>query len=180
MIRGKEVNLRPIHDKDWELIEEWGKNRDALYGPYQRFQLDHIRLMKDVYQKTGLLSRESGILLIETLKEEQVVGFVRYTMHLHPDAHHPHPEIGFAITDIDARGKGYGREGVALLISYLFSGYSTHRIVAYTDVENIPAQRLMEGLGFKREGTLRSVYFRDGGWHHIAIYSLLREEFQEA
>ena len=179
MITGKTVVLRQIREDDWPNFEKWGESRESLWGPYQRFQMDHLPLLREAFQKTGLLGRESGILLIETIDKKNVVGFVRYSMLAVPDADHPHPEIGFGIPEISARGKGYGQEGVELLIEYLFSGYPTHRITAFTDLENIPAQKLMGNLGFQREGMLRKSFFRDGDWHDIAIYCILRNEYKK-
>jgi hypothetical protein len=86
MIRGLHIVLRPIQDQDWPVIEEWGREREALWGPFQRFQLDHLPLLRQAYQETGLLKRESGLLLVETLAAPQVVGFVRYTLIPYPDA----------------------------------------------------------------------------------------------
>ena len=94
-----------------------------------------------------------------------------------PDDDHPTPEIGFGVPELEARGKGYGKEGVALLVDYLFSGYPTERISAFTDMENIPSQRLMESIGFQREGVIRKGYFREGAWHDMAMYGILRSEF---
>jgi len=178
MIKGKNVLLRQIRDEDWPVIEDWGKSREALWGPYQRFQMDHLPLLWEAFQKTGLLSREGGILLIESIEAQSVVGFVRYSMLPVPDSDHPYPEIGFGIPEIDARGKGYGKEGVGMLVEYLFSGYPTERIAAFTDIENEPAQRLLENLGFHREGVIRNGSFRDGDWHDIALYGVLRREFK--
>jgi aminoglycoside 6'-N-acetyltransferase len=64
-----------------------------------------------------------------------------------------------------------------LLVDYLFAGYPTERIAAVTDLDNIPSQRILEGLGFQREGILRRASFRDGHWCDMAIYSILREEW---
>lgn len=177
MIKGSRVLLRPIQDKDWPILEEWGRNRQALWGPFQRFQLDHVPLLRQVYQQSGLLKRESGLLLVESLEDSQVIGYVRYTLMPFPDSDLPCPEIGFGIPTTSAQGKGYAKEAVTLLVNYLFSGYPTERIVAFTDVENIPAQRVMEGIGFQREGILRRAMFRDGLWRDISIYGILRREW---
>jgi len=180
MIRGSHILLRPIQDQDWPVIEEWSREREALWGPFQRFQLDHVPLLRQAYQQTGLLKRESGLLLAETLAARQVVGFVRYALIPYPDADLPCPEIGFGIPVTSAQRKGYAKEAVGLLIDYLFSGYPTERIVAFTDTENLPAQRVMEGLGFQREGVLRRAMFRDGQWRDVAVYSILRHEHRPA
>ena len=178
MIKGSRVVLRPIQDEDWSIIEEWGQSRGALWGPFQRFQMDNVPLLKQAYQQTGLLKREAGFLLIETLQDQQVIGFVRYTLIPYPDSDTPYPEIGFGLPALDARGKDYAKEAVILLLDYLFSGYPTERIGAFTDGENIPAQRMMEHIGFQREGTLQRAMFRDGEWCDIAIYGILRQEWQ--
>ncbi len=174
MIKGSRLLLRAIQDKDWPIIETWGQSREGLWGSYQRFQLDHLPLLQRAYQQTGLLSRESGILLVETLSDRQVAGFVRYTLISYPDADAPSPEIGFGKPLASAQGKGYAKEAVRLLIDYLFAGYPVERIVAFTDIDNFPAQRVMEGIGFQREGVLRRAIFRDGEWRDIAIYAVLR------
>jgi RimJ/RimL family protein N-acetyltransferase len=175
MIEGKRVRLRPIKEDDWPIFEEWGQSRQALWGPYQRFQLDHLPLLHEAFQQTGLLKRESGFLLIETIENRRVVGFVRYSMLPVPDSDLPYPEVGFGIPDIDAQGNGYAKEGLKLLVDYLFAGYPVERIAAFTDVQNIPAQRVMESTGFQREGVLRRAMFRDGDWRDIALYAILRE-----
>ncbi len=180
MIMGPRLALRPIQDKDWPTIEEWGRSREALWGAFQRFQLDQVPLLRQAYQQTGLLKRESGVLLIETLADQQVIGYVRYTLMPYPDADSPYPEIGFGIPTVSAQGKGYAKEAVKLLVNYLFSGYPTERIAAFTDVENIPAQRVMEGVGFQREGILRQAMFRDGQWCDLAVYSVLRQDWKPA
>lgn len=178
MIKGKRILLRPIRDEDWPLLEEWGQSREALWGPFQRFQMDHLPALREAYRQTGLLRRESGFLLVEAIENHRVIGFVRYTLTQFPDADLPHPEIGFGITDVSARGKGLAAEAVGSLVAYLFAGYPAERVTALTDVENAPAQRTLESVGFRREGILRRAFFRDGRWCDIAIYSILRGEWK--
>jgi aminoglycoside 6'-N-acetyltransferase len=177
MIEGPRIVLRPIQDQDWPTFEAWGESRGALWGPFQRFQMDHVPQLREAYQQTGLLRRKSGLLLIETREDRQVVGYVRYTMLPFPDADLPYPEIGFGIPPADARGHGYATEAVRLLVEYLFLGYPVERIAAFTDEQNRPAQRVLDRVGFRREGLLRRAMFRDGRWRDIAIYAILRHEF---
>jgi len=116
-------------------------------------------------------------LLIEAITAQRVIGFVRYTLLKFPDADLPYPEIGFAIAEVSARGQGLAKEAVGLLVDYLFSGYPTERVAAFTDVENLPAQRVLAGVGFQQEGVLRRAMFRDGRWRDISVYSILRNEW---
>ncbi len=178
MIKGTNIILRPIKDQDWPTIEEWGSDQNALWGPFQRFQLDHIPQLRQAYQQMGLLTRESGFLLIETNQEQEVVGYVRYTLIPYPDADMPYPEIGFGIPQAGAQGKGYAKEAVSLLVAYLFAGYPVERIIAFTEQENVPAQHVLGKNGFVQEGRLRRSIFRDGQWRDILIYGILRREAQ--
>ena len=178
LIRGSHVLLRPLRDEDWLKIEEWGRSREALWGPFQRFQLDHLPMLRDVYKQTGLLKRDSGFLIIETTEDHKTVGFVRYTLLRFPDADIAYPEIGVGVPEKTDRGKGYAREATELLVDYLFSGYPTERIAAFTDTENAPAQRILEKLGFMKEGVLRRSMFRDGRWTDIAVYAVLRNKWK--
>ena len=74
MIIGKHVALRPLVDDDWSTIEEWAQTRNGLWGPYQRFQLDHIPALKDAYRKTGLLDRDSGFGLHTMRERMELIG----------------------------------------------------------------------------------------------------------
>ena len=176
MLRGDAVVLRSIRDGDWPQIEAWAEDSDALWGPFQRFQIDSVRALKEAYEKTKLLSRESVCLIIETVDGNRPVGIVRYTLHPMADPDMPTPEIGFVIADSASRGKGYAKEATALMVTYVFARFPAPRVSAFTDAGNVPAQRLLESLGFRREGTLREAMFRGGTWSDVALYGLLREE----
>ncbi len=177
MLRGVRVFLRPVREADWALFETWGHDRQALWGPFQRYQLDHLPRLRQAYQQNGLLSRQSGLLMIETLAEGRPIGFVRYSLIPFPDAEFPHPEVGFGLPEVNARGQGFAHEALSLLLDYLFCGYATERVSAFTDLANRPARRTLERLGFRQEGILRSAYFRDGDWQDMALYGLLRGEW---
>ena len=177
MIIGKRIRLRPIKDEDWKIIQLWGENPDAFWGAYQRFQIDHIPLLRAVYDENRLLTKESAFLLVEITETQQIIGYVRYTLSRFPDADIPHPEIGFGISEANARGMGFAGEAVILLDDYLFSGYPTERLSGLTDVENLPAQRVLEHAGYQREGIFRRSIFRNGRYCDLALYGLLRNEW---
>jgi RimJ/RimL family protein N-acetyltransferase len=176
MLAGARVRLRPLRDNDWTVFTAWGETRDQLWGSFQRYQLDHLTHLREAYERTRLLTRESAWLLIERNTDHAPVGFVRYGLMALPDGELPTPEIGFGIPDVRARGQGYATEAVRLIMEYLFAGFPTPRISAFTEAENIPAQRVLEHAGFDHEGTLRRAMFRDGAWRDMLLYAALRHE----
>jgi RimJ/RimL family protein N-acetyltransferase len=53
-----------------------------------------------------------------------------------------------------------------------------NRIEVYTRADNIRSVRMMERLGFRREGTKReSTLEDDGKYYNSAIYGLLKREY---
>ena len=61
---------------------------------------------------------------------------------------------------------------------YLYDSTPTERIMAVTSAENVPSQRVLEALGFHREGVLRRAMYRGARWSDAFIYGLLRGEFR--
>jgi ribosomal-protein-alanine N-acetyltransferase len=51
-----------------------------------------------------------------------------------------------------------------------------HRVEADIRPENLPSQRLVERLGFQREGLLRRYLDIDGDWRDHISYALLAED----
>lgn len=115
MIKGIKIVLRPIKDEDWPIIEQWGSDQDALRGAFQCFQLDHVPQLHQAYQQPELLTRASGLLLAETLQDQEIVGYVQYSQIPYPDADMPYPEIGFGVPQANAQGKGYAKEACKVL-----------------------------------------------------------------
>ncbi|MFT3772512.1 MAG: GNAT family protein [Minicystis sp.] len=166
--------MRPLADPDLPVVLGWGRSCQALCGLHQRFQLDHLQRLLDSYRQNGLVTRTAGVLLIEEIEGNAAVGIVQYSFIDTPDEDLSHPEIGFAILEPAARGRGYATEAVRLLVDYLFAGYPSERITAFTDVENAASQRVLARVGFEREGVMRRASFRGGTFRDIALYGLLR------
>lgn len=65
------------------------------------------------------------------------------------------------------------------LISTLFKEFELPRITVTLPSINKEAKRVAVLLGFKSEGVLRKAYLRNGQYHDILIFGLLKEEFEE-
>lgn len=60
----------------------------------------------------------------------------------------------------------------------MFGELNKHRVIAITDTENTAAYRLLEKLGFRREGHfIKNVFFK-GAWGDGYQYALLRDEWR--
>ena len=85
-------------------------------------------------------------------------------------------EIGY-IMRRDAWGQGYAREAVAAVIAHGFDTLGVRRIIADTDPDNAGSNRLLEGLGFTREGRLRGEWETHIGVRDSFIWGLLAGEW---
>ncbi|KRC61182.1 hypothetical protein ASE14_09645 [Agromyces sp. Root81] len=65
-----------------------------------------------------------------------------------------------------------------MLIDYLFTHTTAHRIEATTSLEAAPKRLEAKPAGMSREGTIRQAEWREGDWRDIALYAILRPEWE--
>ena len=83
--------------------------------------------------------------------------------------------------ELDPRhwGRGYALEAARAVVGYGFRELGLHRVYAETLEENAAAIRLAEGLGMRREGTLRENRRFAGRWWSTTILSVLETEWAD-
>jgi [ribosomal protein S5]-alanine N-acetyltransferase len=74
-------------------------------------------------------------------------------------------------------GRGIMREALVAVINCAFGAYGLRRLEAEVDPLNQASSRLLEGLGFVREGQLRQRWVDKGLAHDTIIYGLLSDEW---
>jgi ribosomal-protein-alanine N-acetyltransferase len=75
-------------------------------------------------------------------------------------------------------GTGANRETKALICRLAFERLDLERLAAYADVRNARSQAALERLGFTREGVLRAFHRHRGEARDVALYSLLRADWE--
>lgn len=86
-------------------------------------------------------------------------------------------DIGYALSR-DQWGKGLAQEAVRLALSHAFDAMQLRRIEADADPRNVASCRLLERIGFIREGFLRERWMVAGELQDTALYGLLRKDFR--
>jgi RimJ/RimL family protein N-acetyltransferase len=86
-------------------------------------------------------------------------------------------EIGYLVGEAHQR-RGIGRAAVATLVQLVFSQSPLRRLQALVSVENEASQRILDSLGFVREGRLRAHFIVEGRPVDEIVFGLLREEWQ--
>ena len=77
-----------------------------------------------------------------------------------------------------AWGHGYATESAAALLTWAFATLDLNRVQAETDTRNLASARVLEKLGFQREGTLREDCVVNGDVSDSWVYGLLRREWR--
>ncbi|MCI4353155.1 MAG: GNAT family N-acetyltransferase [Thermoplasmata archaeon] len=174
VLEGPRVLLRPPRPDDTKQTFAW-YNDPEIVAPYDRFSVDSFeefeRSIRDAPDDPTSLAPRFVVCLREG---DTPIGFVGHYV--------PHPvletiDVWYVIGAPSARQKGYATESVGLLVAHLFDTSPLPRVGATCDVENQPSVRLLERLGFRREGVLRSALFHHARWHDIAVYGIIRSEW---
>lgn len=111
-----------------------------------------------------------------SLREDphRVIGRVNYTQI----ARGPFQScmLGYAI-DAGHEGRGLMREALEATIEHIFTVLRLHRIQASYVPENQRSGRLLERLGFAREGLAKNYLYIDGAWRDHVLTARLNPAF---
>jgi RimJ/RimL family protein N-acetyltransferase len=175
-VETKPVGLRPACSDDLLIFERQAADPEAG-GLFNWSGFKGLTTVKNQFDENGLIGPDGGKLVVTN--DDEVIGSVAWTRVAYGIPEWNCWNIGISLLP-EHRKQGLGTKAQFLLVSYLFDTRPVERIEAYTDVENVPEQKALAKVGFVKEGTLRSVQFRDGRWRDVIMYSLLRREFTDA
>lgn len=117
-------------------------------------------------------ARGESLVFAITLAPHGVVGAVG----LRIEAAHAKAELGYWIGKPHWR-QGYATEAAQAVVRFGFEQLHLERLHARFMAHNRASGRVLEKLGFTREGILRRELFRFGEFIDCELWSLLREEF---
>jgi ribosomal-protein-alanine N-acetyltransferase len=171
--------LREFSLKDalavFEMYKRADINKWLSHEPMQSFQEAEQR----VRSRIGLFEHGLGYRWAITLKDtpENVIGSCGY---FHVRIGTQTYEIGYEIHP-DHWHKGFMAEALTAMINYSF-GDSTpkpvHRFEALVDPRNEASIRLLEKLGFQKEGTRREFGYWKGKFQDVLLFALLKDEWK--
>jgi len=88
-------------------------------------------------------------------------------------------DLGFTFAP-SHRGQGYATEAVRAVLERLFTLQGVRRVSAECDARNLASARLLERVGFTREGLRRSHTWLKGEWTDDLLFGLLSEDWRPA
>lgn len=88
---------------------------------------------------------------------------------------HRRAEIGYSLAR-EYWGSGFATEAVAAMRDYAFDKLDLIRLEADVDPRNASSIRVLEKLGFQREGYMRARYIVNNEVQDSIVYGLVREQ----
>ena len=165
--------IGPDYAKD---ILQFYLNDKALF---EKYEMDRCPNFYTESHQHNILQAEYGL----TLKMQQIRFYVFLkenpsqligTVCLYQvSTLYSHAEIGYKFSS-KFQHKGYASEAVEKLIDIAFIELNLHRICAHVLEENLPSIRLLENLGFEKEGLCRDYLCLHGTWKNHLQYSIIQ------
>lgn len=77
-------------------------------------------------------------------------------------------------------GRGIMTEAVRAVVEFGFERMGLNRIEADADLRNPASIRVLLKLGFQQEGIQREQFYEEGAFHDLALFALLKKEYEWA
>lgn len=174
-LEGKRLYLRGLEESDangnyplWLNSESVCKGNSHHVYPYSRE--DAVLYIRSVQ------GSRSNLVLAIVLKSQQHIGNIALQSinHVNRSA-----ELSILVGEMDAWGQGYAKEAASLICYHGFASLNLHRISCGTFATNIGMQKVAESLGMSKEGVRRKMIYKNGDYHDVFEYGVLRDEFLE-
>jgi ribosomal-protein-alanine N-acetyltransferase len=172
-LRTARLLLRPFAPADATAVHRYVSDRDvaAMTASIPHPYPDGGALTW-IEQQARAAERGESVVFAVTIAPHGVVGAVG----LHPETAHAKAELGYWIGKPHWR-HGYATEASQAVVRFGFEELHLERIHARFMTSNEASRRVLQKLGFTREGLLRRDLFRFGEFVDCELWSLLREEF---
>lgn len=171
MLKGRSILLRPVLDADLDQLYSYHTDVDNR-GDYFPRGIVAQPIFRKRFHETGYWSREEGMLIIASPKDE-LLGHIEFfkTVNFLDEF-----ELSYQVYAPEQRGQGVATEAVSLLVRYLFETKPVNRIRLVIHPDNTASRRLAEKCGFRHEGTARGAWYHKGAHRDVEIYAILHDE----
>lgn len=89
-------------------------------------------------------------------------------------------EYGGIFISKDSKDKGYATEASRLFLNHMFGELGMHMMYLYVKEDHIASQRVVEKLGYKKDGLVRDFVYKQNTFHNVYIYTILKSEYNNS
>jgi RimJ/RimL family protein N-acetyltransferase len=177
VLKGKSVLLRPVKISDMSYFLKWFNDPEVIQYIGLYLPITEMAEGKFIEELGTAGATGDIILVIEAVEGDSTKPIGNCGLH-QINAKDHNALLGITIGEKDYWGKGYGTESTRLLMDYGFQQLNLHRIWSYAFAFNERSIRLHGRVGFREEGHLRQTTFKNGQYHDLVQFGILREEWK--
>lgn len=173
-LRTERLQLRPFTEEDGDPL--FALQSDAFAMRYWDSPpwTDRASIARFLAGCERMAEEDEGArVVIERASDGEFLGWVTFNSW-NPDFRSA--SLGYSLTQ-SAWGQGYATEAARAVLGWAFDAFDLNRVQAETDTRNVASARVLEKLGFQREGTLREDCIVNGDVSDSWVYGLLRREW---
>lgn len=167
--------LRLLTREDFELINLYEKTNRMHLQPWEPLRenqhFDIVNTKNRVEQQVESMQAGSSVFfLLLAPGGEQVLGRCNYTNIVR--GVFQACNLGFSVAE-SVQGQGWMKKSLQVSNRHCFEKMGLHRIMANHLPRNVRSERLLESLGFEKEGYARSYLKIAGVWEDHTLRSLV-------
>lgn len=167
-MKSQSITVRPLTAGDAELIYQfYTENRD-FFAPWEPVRDDEYFTL-DYWRQAGLQAEKAFMVGTQyrflAVLDDEMIGFCNFSNVVHGVFQACH--LGYGLAE-KHNGHGYMTEILQVATNYIFEEIGLHRIMANYMPRNEASGRVLEKLGFEREGYAKQYLKIAGQWEdHI-------------
>ncbi len=171
------IYIRELDVADAEALLELNQNNRTIFEGISPVTVNasfytlesHLMLIENMKEARKMGSRyDFGVFLDETNKLIGTIALYKFNPSMKCI-------LGYSL-DKDHYGKGYATEAVRRILDFAFNEVGFHRVEAGAMPRNIGSTRVLEKVGFFKEGLARDYLQINGVWEDHYMYSILESD----
>lgn len=170
----KDIKLRAIEESDLELLLEMINDSEI-----EKMTGGGGLPVSSIQQRKwfeSIQARNNEVRLMIETEQYGTIGIISLTAI---DFKNRTSEFHYKLaTSVNLKGHGYGTKALISIINYAFNYLNLNCIYSNNIEYNYVTEHIKEKLGFKKEGTLRQRVYKNGKYHNIHVWSILKEDWK--
>lgn len=155
IIKTERLVIRRVEADDWpDFKEMWIQQSESEYAVYDHAVDTADADIRHRIARWAEYSESTEHMFFAVCLQEKVIGFFAFNMREHGY------EIGYCFNFL-YHGKGYARESLFELLSYVHGTLNAGHFFAGTAVQNTPSVNLLRSLGFEQTGSEMISFHKD-------------------
>lgn len=173
-LKGQRIHLRALMEKDLtDSYLQWLNDEEVCAGNSHAMFPNTEHKMKAYFESLKNGTQQVTLAIIYTEREKHIGNVALQNINWISRS----AEFAILLGDKEFWNGGYGEEASKLIMEYGFSRLNLHRIYCGTFDNNTGMRKLALKLKMKEEGLRREAVYKNGSYHNIIEFGVLKSEY---